>query len=154
MRITPPLPLPQHYHPLPQHHHPLPPITTHYHALPPITHPLPRITTHYQKSKHYRIKSDPQATNIAACSYCYCYWAYNTGLLLFIRAPVIAWRFFPGPWLEVGGCQRKLAKLAELSDNVSLGNRLNSVCHCHPLPPTAVVGRWGFYLKQMKAIRA
>jgi hypothetical protein len=28
--------------------------------LPPITHPLPRITTHYQKSKHYRIKPDPQ----------------------------------------------------------------------------------------------
>ena len=57
-----------YYHPLPQHHHPLPP-TTHYHPLlpitTPITHPLPRTATHYQKSKHYRIKSDPQAGEAA-----------------------------------------------------------------------------------------
>jgi hypothetical protein len=56
-----------HYHPLPQHHHALPRITTYYHPLPrtttSITHPLPRTTTHYQKSKHHRIKSDPQRTS-------------------------------------------------------------------------------------------
>jgi hypothetical protein len=50
-----------HYPSITTHYHALPRITTHYHPLP--TH-YPPITTQYpitKKSKHYRIKSDPQS---------------------------------------------------------------------------------------------